>query len=88
MNLEALLGLLGGGLGAFLLKLYADWRKNKRGDTKDVVGAWQQIADRESERISKLEKRVTALEKVVLEKDAYIKQLERLIMDSGLKLPE
>ena len=87
MNLEVILGLLGGGLGVFLLKAYADWHKTKRGDKKDVVGAWQQIADRESTRLEKLEARVALLEKLMLEKDFYIKQLEQIILDSGLKLP-
>ncbi len=87
MNLEAILGLLGGGAGVFILKFYTDWRKSKRGDTKDVVGAWQEIADRESKRITSLEKRVTVLEKSVLEKDVYIKQLEHIILQANLKLP-
>lgn len=87
MNWESVLSLLGGGVGVFVLKLYADWRKSKRGDTKDVVGAWQQIADRETSRLEKLEDRVTLLEKIVLEKELYIKQLERIILESGLKLP-
>ena len=87
MNWETILSLLGGGLGVFLLKLYADWHKRKRGDTKDVVGAWQQIADRESTRLEKLENRVTLLEKIVLERDFYIKQLEQIIIEAELKLP-
>ena len=87
MNWEAVLSLLGGGLGVFLLKLYADWHKRKRGDTKDVVGAWQQIADREVTRLEKLEARVTLLEKIVLERDFYIKQLEHTIIEAGIKLP-
>ena len=88
MNWEAILSLLGGGLGVFLLKLYADWHKRKRGDKQDVVGAWQQIADRETTRIGKLEDRVTLLEKAVLEKDIYINQLEELVLEAGLKLPK
>ncbi len=52
MNLESILGLLGGGVGVFLLKAYADWRNAKKGDTKDAAEAWQQIADRESDRLS------------------------------------
>ncbi len=75
-------------MGVFILKAYADWHKAKRGDTKDVVGAWQQIADRESTRLGKLESRVSILEKIVLEKDFYIKQLEHLIKDAGLDLPD
>jgi len=80
--------MLGGGLGVFLLKAYADWHERKRGDTKAVIGAWQQIADRETGRLEKLETRVTLLEKIVLEKDFYIKQLEHIIIDAGLKLPD
>jgi hypothetical protein len=82
------LGLLGGGVGVFLLKAYADWHNAKRGDKKDVVGAWQEIADRESARLGKLETRVAMLEKVVLEKEVYINQLERVIVGAGLSLPE
>ncbi len=88
MNLEAILGLLGGGVGVFLLKAYADWHKNKRGDRKDVVGAWQEIADREQARLTKLETRVSMLEKAVLEKDIYIKELERALLSADLKLPD
>jgi len=88
MNWEALLGLLGGGLGVFILKFYGDWRNAKRGDRMDVVGAWQKIADRESGRLERLEARVSLLEKIVLERDFYIKQLERIIIDAGLKLPD
>ena len=88
MNLESILGLLGGGVGVFLLKAYADWHKTKRGDKKDIVGAWQEIADREAGRLSKLEARVSLLEKLMLEKDAYIHQLERIIIEAKLNLPE
>ncbi|MDR2712566.1 MAG: hypothetical protein LBB91_05570 [Clostridiales bacterium] len=88
MNWESILGLLGGGLGVFILKLYADWHKAKSEDTKNVVGAWQQIADRETTRLEKLEDRVTLLEKIVLEKDSYIKELEHTIFNAGLKLPD
>ena len=87
MNWEALLGLLGGGLGVFILKLYGDWRNAKRGATKNEAGAWQQIADRESKRYETLEARVTRLEKVVLEQNVYIKQLEHVIIAAGLTLP-
>ena len=87
MSFEAILSMLGGGVGVFLLKIYADWHKNKRGDKKDVVGAWQEIADRDAKRLEKLEARVTLLEKMMIEKDFYIKQLERVIVDAGLKLP-
>jgi len=88
VNLESILGLLGGGVGVFLLKAYADWHKTKRGDKKDIVGAWQEIADREAGRLSKLEARVSLLEKLMLEKDAYIHQLERIIIEAKLNLPE
>ena len=88
MSLEDLLCMLGGGLGVFLLKAYADWHERKRGATKEVIGAWQQIADRESGRLEKLETRVTLLEKIVLEKDFYIKQLEHNIIAAGLNLPD
>jgi len=87
MNLESLFIALGGGLGVFILKLYADWQKNKRGDRKDIVGAWQQIADREANRLERLEARVSLLEKIVLERDFYIRQLEHIIIDAGLALP-
>ncbi len=87
MSLEAILGLLGGGVGVFLLKFYADWSKNKRGDTKDVVGAWQQIADRESARIKNCNSHVEQLDKLMLEKDFYISQLENMIIGAGLSLP-
>ena len=87
MNWEAILSALGGGLGVFILNFVANWQKTKRDDTKDVVGAWQQIADRETSRYEKLEARVTFLEKAVLEKDAYIKQLEHTIIAAGLQLP-
>ena len=95
MNWEPILGMLGGGLGVFLLKAYADWHKTKRGDKKDVIGAWQEIADRETSRLQRFEEeqnslkaRVTVLEKMMLEKDFYIKQLEHIIIDAGLKLPK
>ena len=95
LDLSAILGLLGGGAGVFLLKLYADWSKAKRGDKQEVVGAWQQIADRETGRIEKLEERVTRLEQMALEKDneirlcrIYISQLERIIIGAGLTLPD
>jgi hypothetical protein len=88
MNLESILGLLGGGVGVFLLKAYADWRSAKKDDTKDAAEAWQQIADRETDRLSKLENRVLILEKSVMEKDVYIKQLERALLAMGGTLPE
>ena len=88
MSLEDLLCMLGGGLGVFLLKAYADWHERKHGAAKEVIGAWQQIADRESGRLEKLETRVILLEKIVLEKDFYIKQLEHNIIEAGLKLPD
>ena len=54
----------------------------------------QEIADRETNRLVKLEKeqdelkaRVTLLEKMMFEKDLYIQQLKRTINDAGLKLP-
>ena len=87
MDIVNIVGLLSGGVGVFLLKFYTDWRKNKRGDTKDVVGAWQQIADRESVKYEKLEARVTLLERIVFERDAYIRQLEQTIISAGLSLP-
>ena len=54
INIENIISLLGGGVGVFALKFYNDWRKVKRGDAKDVVGAWQQIADREAGRHERL----------------------------------
>ena len=87
MNLETILSLLGGSVGVFLLKTYNDWRNAKRGDRQDIIGAWQQMAEREKERIEKIEARVALLEKLMLEKDFYIKQLERVIADAGQKLP-
>ncbi len=63
MNLESILAMLGSGAGVFLLKVYADWRQAKRGDTKDAVGAWQQIADRESQRFHTLETQITTQER-------------------------
>ena len=85
---EYVISLLSGGAGVFLLKFYADWRKAKRGDKKDVVGAWQEIADRESIRYERLEERATYLEKIVFERDHYIKQLEKIIVYAGLPLPD
>ncbi len=87
MNLESILAMLGSGLGVFLLKVYADWRQAKRGDTKDAVGAWQQIADRESQRFHTLETQITTQEKTLTDKDEYIRQLERVILQAGLSLP-
>lgn len=87
MNLESILAMLGSGAGVFLLKVYADWRQAKRGDTKDAVGAWQQIADRESQRFHTLETQITAQEKTLAEKDEYIRQLEHVILQAGLSLP-
>lgn len=87
MNLESILAMLGSGAGVFLLKVYADWRQAKRGDTKDAVGAWQQIADRESQRFHTLETQITTQEKTLAEKDEYIRQLEHVILQAGLSLP-
>jgi hypothetical protein len=87
MNLETILGLLGGGFGVFVLKFYADWHKLKHGYKKDALGAWQEIATRETSRFEKIEARVTMLEKIMLEKDFYIKQLESVIIQAGLNLP-
>ena len=87
MSWETILGLFGGGFGVFLLKLFADWHQAKRGDRQDAVGAWQQIADRESARLGRLEARVALLEKIVLERDMYIRQLERVIIEADLQLP-
>jgi len=88
INWEYIVSLLSGGLGVFLLKLYGDWRKNKRGDAKDVVGGWQEIAGRESDRYDRLEVRATLLEAKINDRDYYIKQLEKIIVQAGLKLPE
>ena len=87
MEWENIISLLGGGVGVFILKLYSDWHKTKRGDTKDVVGAWQQIADREIGRLERLEARVSLLEKTLLDRDFYIKQVEAIVLEAGLKLP-
>jgi len=88
MGWENLISLLGGGAGVFILKLYSDWHKTKRGDTKDVVGAWQQIADREAGRLERLETRISSLEKILLDRDFYIKQIEAVVLEAGLKLPK
>ena len=88
MNWEYIVSLLSGGAGVFLLKLYTDWRAEKRGDKKDVVGAWQQIADREAGRYERVEARVNMLEQVVYEQEKYVKKLEHIIIDTGLKLPD
>ncbi len=87
MNLESILGLLGGGVGVFLLKAFADWRKAKQEDKQDAVGAWQQIANRESSRLEKLENRVQELEKMMLEKDQYINRLEQQLSSREIDLP-
>ena len=80
--------LLGGGAGVFLLKLYGDWHKYKRGDKTDAVGMWQQIADREAGRHERLENRIAELERIVMDRNYYIRQLERTIAEAGLKAPD
>lgn len=87
MNWETFIGLVGGGLATVIAKFYIDWRTSKREDKKDTVTAWQQIADRESSRITALEERVTVLERSLLEKETYIKRLEKTLYESGLALP-
>ncbi|MDR0314628.1 MAG: hypothetical protein LBH71_01590 [Oscillospiraceae bacterium] len=86
--LPAILSALGGGTGMFLLKFISDLNKTKREDSKEVVGAWQHIADRETQRLERLEERVTILEKAVLEKDHYIRYLEHEILQHGLTPPD
>lgn len=88
MNIESIISMLGGGVGVFTIKLYTDWRQAKRGDTKDVIGAWQQIADRESQRLHVLEERIATLEKLMLEKDEYINKMEHLILQANLRIPD
>ena len=88
MELEQIVSLLGGGLGVLLIKFYNDWRAAKRGDKTDVVGAWQQIADREAGRYERVEARVNMLEQVVYDQERYVKKLEHIIVDTGLKLPD
>lgn len=88
MNIENILGLCGGGLGVFLLKLYNDVRKTKRGDSKDVVGAWQQIAEREASKIERLEARVAELESEALIREVYIGRLESALNTAGVDLPD
>jgi len=85
---EYVISLLSGGAGVFLIKFYADWRKAKRGDQKDAIGAWQEIADRESVRYERLENRATYLEKIIFERDHYVMQLEHIIINAGLALPD
>ena len=87
MTLESLLTLLAGGLGVFILNMYINWKKSKREEKKDAVGAWRDIADHGNKRIEKLEDRVKRLENLMLEKDHYIKQLEHVILQNGLQLP-
>ena len=85
MNWEA---LLSGGLGVAVVGLIAKLYAGKREDKKDAAGAWQMIADRESERYGELAARVSFLEKKMEEKDKYAKLLEHTIISAGLKLPD
>jgi len=88
MGWENIISLLGGGISVFVLELYTDWHKAKRGDTKDVIGAWQEIADREASRTERSEAHISLLEKNIFERDFYIKKLESTIINADLKLPE
>ncbi|MDR1565538.1 MAG: hypothetical protein LBS74_11330 [Oscillospiraceae bacterium] len=87
MNLQTFLGLLGGGLGVFAIKLYVDWRKVKRTGQKDAVSPWQELVDRDAKRLNTLKNRITLLEENVDEKDGYIQKLEHVIIEAGLNLP-
>jgi len=92
----AILSALGGGVGVFILKLITDFRKSKHTTKKEAAEAWQQIADRESERLGKLEERIDELEKNIEKcsrvcniQERYILKLEQIIhgIDPSVILP-
>ena len=94
-TLADIIGALGGGLGLFLLKFYNDWLRAKRGDAKDLVGAWQEIVDRGSDQIKQLEERLAQIEERyrqinqdIAELMVYIGVLEKIIIDAGMELPK
>jgi len=80
--------MLGGGLGIFIINLINDWRKAKRGDTQDVIGAWQEIANREAVRSEVRETRERELTAELYSAKEYIGQLLTFITEAGLKAPK
>ena len=85
---EMILTFVGGGGLVAVAKVYSDWQRQKRGDKQDVVGAWQEVAKHNHEQLERLEARVTLLEHIVIERDTYIRKLERKLTENGIELPE